>query len=146
MTTTTQLPKPSWYTAEDDTRWNKIKAAFRRDWEQTKHDFGAQAPDLNQHVGDTVAQAAGSKPIPPGNAPTPHPESYRDDDEPAYRYGYAAYHHYANGPELENDAWEDSEDRLLGDWQDKAEWERRRSAIRQGWDYGRFERRQVKPR
>lgn len=143
---TTQFPRPAWYTEEDDTTWGKVKAAFRRDWQQTQHDFGADVANLNQQVGDTVSQATGSKPIPSANVPTPHPstDTYRDEDEPAYRYGYAAYRHYST--EVDQDAWEDSEEFLEQDWPDIAEWERHRNAIRHGWEYGRFERRHVKPR
>jgi len=135
--TTINAPRPAWYTAEDDTAWGKIKAAFRRDWTQTKHDLGANEPNLNQQVGDTVSQAAGSKPVPPGNAKTPHTkdgqlESYNDDDEPAYRYGYAASRHF------ESD-WDDAtEASLQEDW-DETEWQRRRAAIRRGWSYGKDE-------
>lgn len=146
---TTQFPKPSWYSAEDDTAWGKVKAAFRRDWQQTEHDFGAKVPNLNQQVGDTVSQATGSKPIPPGNVPTPHPASpstYRDEDEPAYRYGYAAYRHYGNAADLEQDTWTDREAEFEREWQDKNEWERRKEAVRRGWTYGLLERRRVTPK
>src|SRR5580765_7816931 len=101
---TKQLTRPAWYTDEDDTAWDKVKAAFRRDWKQTKHDFGGNEPDLNQQVGDTISQATGTKPIPPGNAKTPHSTdvpSYNEDDELAYRYGYAAGRHFTE------DDWDD---------------------------------------
>jgi hypothetical protein len=32
--------QPQWKTAEDDSTWERIKAAFANDWEQTKADFG----------------------------------------------------------------------------------------------------------
>ena len=138
----TLTKRPSWYTDEDDTAWSKIKAAFRRDWQQTKHDFGGKEPNLNQQVGDTVSQAAGSKPIPPGNMPTPHAsktsesrviDEYREEDEPAYRYGYAAYRHLGN-------EWnDDTEANLRREWGDETEWERRREAIRRGWTFGKIE-------
>jgi hypothetical protein len=135
--TTTQKTRPAWYTAEDDTAWAKVKAAFQRDWTQTKHDFGGNEPNLNQQVGDTVSQATGSKPIPPGNAKTPHTkdghlDAYNDDDEPAYRYGYAASRHYKT-----DGTWnEQTEANLRKEWGDDTEWERRRDAIRRGWAYG----------
>jgi len=146
--------RPSWYTDEDDTAWSKVKAAFRRDWDQTKHDFGGKAPDLNQQATDTIAQATGSKPIPPGNVPTPHPnkqrtvdpsipettDRYREEDEPAYRYGYAASRHLG-------DEWDDGiEADLRREWGDETEWERRRDAIRRGWTYGQMERHRTLPR
>ena len=88
--TTIQTVRPAWYMDEDDTAWSKVKAAFRRDWQQTKHDFGGNEANLNQQAGDTVAQATGSKSVPPGNAKTPHSkngkiDAYYDEDEPAYR-------------------------------------------------------------
>ena len=108
---TTYVKRPSWYTEEDDSAWEKVKEAFRRDWQQTKHDFGSKVPDLNQNVGDTVSQATGSKPIPPANVPTAHPRSgktdtYNEVDEPAYRYGYAASRRYGTQNE-----WDDRTER-----------------------------------
>ena len=137
--TTSQLTRPSWYTDEDDSAWERVKTAFRRDWKQTKHDFGADEPNLNQQVGDTISQAAGSKPIPQDNVPTPHPEEidedvYREVDEPAYSYGYAAFRHFGNECE-----WcEETETRLRNDWSDKADWESRRRSVRRGWEYAKL--------
>lgn len=129
--------RPTWYTDDDDSTWERIKEAFKRDWRQTKHDFGGDEPDLDQHVDDTVSQAAGTAPIPPGNMPTPQDddsdwdETYSDEDEDAYRYGYSAYRHFGTSGE-----WDDStEARLQRDWRDNAEWQRRRRAIRRGWMY-----------
>ena len=134
---TAPSPRPSWYTDEDDTAWGKVKAAFQRDWIQTKHDFGGNEPNLNQQVGDTISQAAGSKPVPPANSKTPHSadgklDAYNDDDEAAYRYGYAASRHF------ESDWDGAAESELQSDW-DESEWERRREAIRHGWAYGKEE-------
>jgi hypothetical protein len=132
--------RPAWYTAEDDTAWAKVKAAFRRDWQQTKHDFGGNEPNLNQQVGDTISQAAGSKPIPPGNAKTPHStdgklDAYNDDDEPAYQYGYAASRHFSAQD------WDDETEAMLQkDWGDQPDWQRRSAAIRRGWTYGKTQR------
>ena len=150
----TQFPRPTWYTDEDETAWGRVKAAFRRDWQQTKHDFGAAVPDLNQQVGDTISQASGSKAIPPGNVATPHPakpqnvpsDSYRDEDEPAYRYGYAAYRHYAVEDTAEGDSWDETQSELQKEWDDKNEFERHQEAIRRGWTYGRLERFRRVPR
>lgn len=62
--------RPSWYTAEHDQAWDRVKTAFRNDWEQTRHDFGSKtARDLNQDVDDTVKQAAGKEEPPPANVP-----------------------------------------------------------------------------
>lgn len=123
--------RPTWYTDEDDTAWSKVREAFRRDWMQTKHDFGGNEPDLNQQVGDTVSQAAGRSPIPAPNQKTPHPrsDSYRDEDESAYKYGYAASRHL--GTEWDEDA-------LRKDWGDSSDWDHQREAVRRGWAYGRY--------
>lgn len=148
--TASNFPRPDWYTPEHDSAWGKIKAAFRRDWQQTEHDFGAKVPDLNQNVGDTLAQASGSKPIPLGDVPTPHSQStttaFRDEDEPAYRYGYAAYRHHAETAQDEPDSWEDAQNTFAREWQDKNEWERYQEAIRRGWNYARLERYRGLPR
>lgn len=133
---TAHVARPSWYTDEDDSAWEKVKAAFRRDWTQTKHDFGADEPDLNQRAADTVRQAAGSKAIPPDRVKTPHAddrrsEIYLDDEEPAYRYGYAASRHFDQG-------WDEGlEGTLRDDWGDESAWERHRHAVRRGYLYGK---------
>jgi hypothetical protein len=44
---------------------NARKAAFKRDWDQTKHDLGGKQPDTNQNVKDIVKQAGWREPIPP---------------------------------------------------------------------------------
>lgn len=125
--------RPAWYTEEDDDAWDRIKEAFQRDWQQTKVDLGGREPNLNQQIGDTLGQAAGIKPIPSANRPTPHPNdySYSEDHDHAYKYGYSAYRHYGkNGP------WgEKIEAQLRRDWTDEGEWKRERHAIRRGWDY-----------
>lgn len=153
--TITKFPRPDWYTEHDDSAWGKIKAAFRRDWQQTEHDFGAKVPDLNQNAGDTVAQATGSRPVPPGNTPTPHSQSptaqsagtvFRDEDEPAYRYGYAAYRHHTQTAQDAPDTWEEAQSTFEREWQDKNEWERYQEAIRRGWNYARLERYRSLPR
>ena len=130
---TMEQVRPAWYTEEDGTAWNRIKTAFERDWRQTKHDIGDNEPNLNRQVGDTVSQAAGSKPIPSRNAQSPHPNDakYNEDHDYAYKYGYAAYHHYGK-----NCQWSDkTETQLRRDWTDDVEWNRERHAIRRGCDY-----------
>ena len=133
----TQHPRPTWYSDEDDTAWTRIKAAFQRDWQQTKHDFGSDEPDLDQDLGDTVSQAIGDSPIPPENVKTPPhanavSDDYLEDDEPAYRYGYAASRHY------QDREWcPETEAILKSDWGDQTDWQRHSNAVRRGWTYGR---------
>ncbi len=128
---TTQSKNPKWWTADNDTTWERTKAAFKRDWEQTKHDFGAKKPDLNQGVMDTVKQATGNAPIPPSGQP-----SY-DEAEPAYRFGYGARSFYGK----QHSKWNsDLETQLKRDWEETYPdrddtWDSDKQAIRYGWDY-----------
>lgn len=120
---------PRWWTKEYDSGWDRVKAAFKRDWDQTKHDFGANQPDTDQNVDDTVKQASGKQPIPPRGQPT------YEEMEDAYRFGYGARFHY--GQRYAN--WDDRlENQLRQDWGETyndRDWARYRDSIRRGWDY-----------
>jgi len=121
---------PNWWGTQYDSGWDRVKAAFRRDWDQTKHDFGGRQPDTDQDVDDTVKQAAGKQPIPPRGVPT------FEQSEPAYKFGYGARQHYGS----QYSSWNDElESRLKNDWastrESEDDWDQYRSAIRQGWDY-----------
>lgn len=63
---TTTTRSPGWWTQDQDRGWDRVKAAFRRDWEQTKADLTGdrQGSDLNQQASDTLAQAFGKQPVP----------------------------------------------------------------------------------
>jgi len=117
---------PKWWSPEHQSAWDRIKAAFRRDWEQTKADVSDGGHELGQDVGDTVGQAAGTKPIPPGNLPN------FDEIEPALRYGYAAHEHYGTTD------WDDRvEGKLKEEWNDLKSgrtWDEVKRAVRRGWD------------
>ncbi|HJT16647.1 MAG TPA: hypothetical protein VJ853_04640 [Thermoanaerobaculia bacterium] len=115
---TTVQNRPSWYTNEMDSGWDRVKSAFANDWEQTKHDFGSNtARDLGQDVPDTVRQATGSE-----DAFTHH--------EPAFRFGYAANRNYRK----QYPAWNnDLENRLRQDY--GADWNRDRDYIRRAYEY-----------
>lgn len=91
--------RAAWYGAEQMSAWERIKAAFANDWEQTKHDFGSEsARDLDQDVDDTVKQAAGA-------------EDAFENREQAFRFGYAAQAYYGERyPE-----WNDELDAHLRD-------------------------------
>jgi hypothetical protein len=127
------MTRPSWYTRDDDSAWERVKEAFRRDWKQTKHDFGGDEPDLNQDVDDTVAQATGSRRIPPTNVPNCEEDVYNEHHEPAYRYGYAAYRHHGS----RSDWNAETEAMLRRDWGDESDWPEVRPAIRRGWYYAK---------
>ena len=123
----------AWWTEDHDSSWERTKEAFRRDWEQTKHDFGGKSPDLNQDVPDTVKQAAGKQPIPPRGAPN------FDDYEPAFRFGHGAHRQFGSTYPSWND---DLERTLRNDWsssRDDADWARQREAIRRGYEYNVME-------
>ena len=122
---------PTWWTAENDSAWERAKAAFKRDWDQTKHDFGGNEPDTRQNVTDTVKQTVGTEVIPPRHKPN------YDELEPAYRFGYGAHEYYAD----EYPEWnEELEDRLKEDWElanpsRDDYWTDDLKAIRHAWDY-----------
>jgi len=128
----TERRDPAWWRAEHSSGWDRVREAFRRDWEQTKHDFGGDEPDLKQDVNDTVAQAAGKRSIPPPGVPN------WDEYEPAARFGHGARRHYAST----YPAWDmNLESRLREDWRtmrggDVYDWERYRGAVYRGWHYG----------
>jgi hypothetical protein len=115
---------PAWWSTEHESRWDKVKAAFRRDWEQTKHDMGSDtARDLQQSASDTVKQAAGSQ----QQAGT-QPVRGFEDVEPAYRYGHGAQTQYKGA------AWNDElEMRLKTDY--PGDYRKDRDYIRRAYDY-----------
>jgi hypothetical protein len=123
---------PNWWTKDHDSSWERVKAAFKRDWDQTKHDLGGDKPDTNQNAADTVKQAAGSEAIPPRGVPA------YDKAEPAYRFGYGARSHYGKKYPTWNPALEEE---LRRDWsssnsgQSSVDWESDSKYIRSGWDY-----------
>lgn len=120
---------PKWWNKEHDSAWDRVKAAFKRDWDQTKHDFGGHEPDTDQDVDDTVKQASGKQPIPPRGQPT------YEEVEDAYRFGYSARAQYGK----QYSSWNDQlESQLQTDWRDTytdREWQQYRNSIRRGWDY-----------
>lgn len=110
--------RPSWYTDENDRAWDRTKAAFRNDWEQTKHDFGSKsAPDLKQDVGDTVRQATGK-------------EDPFERHEDAFRFGYAANRHFRSQYPTWNS---DLESRLRSDYGEG--FDTARDDIRRAYEY-----------
>lgn len=125
----TQIKNPSWWTSENDSAWDRTKAAFKRDWDQTKHDMGGNEPDTAQNVKDTVKQAAGKEPIPPRGVVA------FDQVEAAYRFGYGARAHY--GKKYTN--WgDDVEDALRREWyvtNPDRSWDDDAEYIQKGWDY-----------
>lgn len=112
------MNRPSWYNDESDSAWNRIKAAFGNDWEQTKRDFGSKnARELNQDVDDTVKQAAGAS------------DAF-ENHEQAFRFGYAAQRQYKTKyPTWNNDL----DTQLRKDY--GADYDRDRDYIRHAYEY-----------
>jgi hypothetical protein len=123
----TNTRNPKWWNDTHESAWNRIKAAFKRDWDQTKHDVGGRQPDTDQNVDDTVKQAAGKQPIPPRGQPT-----YQEAED-AYRFGFGARSQYGQRYRQ----WDDRlENQLKEDWSttyDDREWKRFRDVVRRGW-------------
>jgi hypothetical protein len=124
-----QKRNPKWWNQQHESGWDRVKAAFQRDWDQTKHDFGGKQPDLNQDVGNTVKQASGKEPIPPRGQPT------FEQNEDAYRFGYGARSQYGK----QYSTWDNNlETQLQTDWRETyadRDWNSYRDSIRRGWDY-----------
>lgn len=132
MTNANRFNEPKWWNESHSSAWDKAKAALRRDWEQTKADLSDGGHELDQDVGDTLKQATGKAPIPPGNRPNPPDFDWNEDLEPAVRYGYGARRQY------DGRQWDDQvETDLSRDWQGTGHpsaWERVKSAVRHGWE------------
>jgi hypothetical protein len=124
-----QYKNPKWWTKENDSAWDRTKAAFKRDWDQTKHDVGGKKPDTDQQISDTVKQAAGKEAIPPRGTPT------FDKAEPAYRFGHGARTYY--GKKYSN--WNSNlEKELQRDWQSTypdRPWNEDKEYIRDAWTH-----------
>jgi hypothetical protein len=129
-----QVKNPKWWTKDNDSAWDRVKEAMKRDWDQTKHDFGGDEPDTNQNIRNTVKQASGTETIPPRH------ETTYEEWEPAYRFGYGARQKYGTEYDDELDWDDEMESTLKEDWQSiaperKQTWMQDRAAIRYGWDY-----------
>ena len=127
------MANPKWWNEEHESTWGRVKAAMKRDWEQTKADLSSKGRDLDQDVDDTVKQAMGKQNIPPPTQPN------RDDDdwnnvEEGYRYGVGARSQYGT----EHADWDDRlEGKLRNEWGDMRSgrtWDEVKSAVRRGWD------------
>ena len=120
---------PKWWNTEHESSWERLKAAFKRDWDQTKHDFGGHEPDTKQGLGDTVRQASGKETIPPRGQPN------YEETEDAYRFGFAAHSQYRQ----RFSTWDDRlESQLMQDWKETyndRDWARYRDSIRRWLDH-----------
>lgn len=116
--------RATWWAPEHTSSWDRVKAAFRRDWEQTKARIGAAPPPAGgQDVGDTLAQMTGKQEV-------VTTDDAFEVDEPAFRYGYGAAHHYRDRH------WNrDMEDELRHNY--GGMWDEDRDRVRAGWEYAR---------
>ena len=63
---------PTWWTGQENSDWDRVRAALKRYWQQVKWDLSLGAGrDLNQGLIDTVKQAMGIDPLPLPNQPVP---------------------------------------------------------------------------
>ncbi|MFT3693812.1 MAG: hypothetical protein QM831_11765 [Kofleriaceae bacterium] len=125
------MHKPTWWNDQHEGTWDRVKDALKRDWEQTKNDLSSKkGADLDQNVGDTVKQAAGKEPIPPGTTPN---AKWDDDVESSYRLGVGAHERYGK----EFPTWSDKlETKLSGDWNDLKtgkDWDSVKAHIKRAW-------------
>lgn len=125
------MNKPSWWNENHEGTWDRIKGALKRDWEQTKADVSSKGHELDQSAGDTVKQAAGKQPIPPGNMPNPSWE----DVEPSYQYGVGARTQHG----ATNQGWDDRiESKLKEEWSQLKSgqtWDEVKGRVRRAWDH-----------
>jgi hypothetical protein len=129
------MSKPEWYTPADASAWDRVKEALRRDWNQTKHDVHAGGHELNQKLGDTVAQARGQEALPRIDAPNP-PKVIGswEDAEVAIDFGYACRTHYGD----EYPKWSHGlESRLKSDWKGERSWDSVKLYVRHGYEVPR---------
>ena len=132
--------QPKWYKPEHASAWDRVKEAFRRDWEQTKHDLHAGGHELNQNVGDTMKQAEGKQAIPSINDANP-PKVVGDADwervDAPAQFGHAARSEYGQ----QHTGWSNElETTLKGEWEKgerdvKSGWDNVRDHVRRGYEY-----------
>ena len=135
----TRTSQPHFYDEESMGAWDRVKEAFRRDWEQTKHDLGLSGGhELNQSALDTIKQATAAESIPADDRPNP-PKVIGAWDEAEYPigYGYTARRKYG----LAHPKWnEDLDRRFCADWEAHTrraehEWDRVSRLVRFGYEH-----------
>lgn len=127
------MANPKWWNEEHESTWGRVKAAMKRDWEQTKADMSSKGRDLDQDVDDTVKQAMGKQSIPPPGQPNRDDQDWNKVEE-GYRYGVGARSQYGS----QYNDWDDRlESKLRDEWGDMRSgrtWDEVKSAVRRGWD------------
>lgn len=127
------MANPKWWNEEHESTWGRVKAAMKRDWEQTKADMSSKGRDLDQDVDDTVKQAMGKQSIPPPDQPNRDDQDWNKVEE-GYRYGVGARSQYGS----QYNDWDDRlESKLRDEWGDMRSgrtWDEVKSSVRRGWD------------
>lgn len=128
------MANPKWWNEEHESTWGRVKAAMKRDWEQTKADVSSKGRELDQDVDDTVKQAMGKQAIPPISQPNKNADDDWKRAEEGYRYGVGARSQYGR----DYTDWDDRlEGKLKEEWRDMKSgrtWDEVKSAVRRGWD------------
>jgi hypothetical protein len=127
------MANPKWWNEEHESTWGRVKAAMKRDWEQTKADMSSKGRELDQDVGDTVKQAAGKQPIPPLSQPNIEDDDWKRAEE-GYRYGVGARSQYGS----QYSQWDERlEGKLRDDWGETksgSTWDEVKASVRRGWE------------
>ena len=126
-------PLPTFWTARQQSGWDRVKVALRRDWLQTKRDLGmGGGAELGQSVVDTVKQATGSEPMPNGEEAGINWDLARH----AIRLGHGAATFWPDDTE-----WSEAlEGRVRAEWTavgSGIEWTQALPLVRHGWELGR---------
>ena len=129
---------PDWWKQDvHGSAWDRVKDAMQRDWTQTRHDLGIGGHELNQAVGDTARQIAGTEPMPgPEQSNPPRVIGDWDDAEVPYGYGHAARTQFGDIHPQWTPALEDELGRL---WKagvhGPIDWSVAMPLVRRGYDY-----------
>ena len=112
------MANPKWWNEEHESTWTRVKAAMKRDWEQTKADFGSDdARDMDQDVDDTVKQMVGS-------------DDAFENREQAFRFGFTSQQRY----QKEHPTWNEALDTRLRSEYD-GDYDTDREYIRHAYGY-----------
>ena len=92
---------PTWWTGQENSDWDRVRAALKRYWLQIKWDLSLGAGrDLNQGLIDTVKQALGTEPLPLPNQPVPRrrvqPAEQSVGQQVGQRIGHRIDHRHAH--------------------------------------------------
>ena len=120
---------------ENDSAWQLVKEAFQRDYKEFVNlsssdvdEGSASSRPWGQDEVNGLPETAASRS--PWNVSGRFPHEEQED---AYRFGYAAYHHFGGREE-----WNaETEAHLRQNWGDEDDWQTHRLAVRHGWFYAK---------